>query len=148
MLEERHRPIGFLRDFNLIDTPGTNSIVQGHQEITARFLPSADLILFVFPVTNPWGAATWNFISELTPECLQRVVFIIQQADQREAIDLSVIQGHMKDLSNKRIGILASGLRGIRQAGLSGEARDPLRAEGSRSQRISRAGAFHFEKSL
>lgn len=104
MLEERHRPIGFLRDFNLIDTPGTNSIVQGHQEITARFLPSADLILFVFPVTNPWGAATWNFISELTPECLQRVVFIIQQADQREAIDLSVIQGHMKDLSNKRIG--------------------------------------------
>ncbi|MES2657823.1 MAG: dynamin family protein [Verrucomicrobiota bacterium] len=104
MLEERHRPIGFLRDFNLIDTPGTNSIVQGHQEITAKFLPSADLILFVFPVTNPWGAATWNFISELTPECLQRVVFIIQQADQREAIDISVIQGHMKDLSMKRIG--------------------------------------------
>ncbi len=104
MLEERHRPIGFLRDFNLIDTPGTNSIVQGHQEITARFLPTADLILFVFPVTNPWGAATWNFISALTPECLKRVVFIIQQADQREAADLIVIKGHMRDLAMKRIG--------------------------------------------
>jgi len=104
MLEERHRPIEFLRDFNLIDTPGTNSIVQGHQEITARFLPSADLILFVFPVTNPWGAATWNFISELSPETLNRVVFIIQQADQREAIDISVILGHVADLSLKRIG--------------------------------------------
>lgn len=105
VLEERHRPVECLRDFNLIDTPGTNSIVQGHQEITARFLPSADLILFVFPVTNPWGAATWNFISELPKESLQRVVFIIQQADQRDPCDLQVIHGHMKDLAMKRIGL-------------------------------------------
>ncbi|RYD41446.1 MAG: hypothetical protein EOP85_12685, partial [Verrucomicrobiaceae bacterium] len=104
VLEERFRPIEFLRDFNLIDTPGTNSVVQGHQDITARFLPSADLILFVFPVTNPWGAATWNFISELSPECLKRVAFIIQQADQREPVDIEVIRGHMADLSIKRIG--------------------------------------------
>ena len=102
MLEERHRPVEFLRDFNLIDTPGTNSIVQGHQEITARFLPSADLILFVFPVTNPWGAATWNFLSELTPETLDRVVFVIQQADQRERIDIEVIIDHMADLAAQR----------------------------------------------
>ncbi len=104
LLEERYRPLGFLRDFNLIDTPGTNSAVDGHQEITARFLPSADLILFVFPVTNPWAASTWNFISELSPESLKQVAFIIQQADQREAIDINVIRGHMADLSMKRIG--------------------------------------------
>ena len=104
MLEERYRPINFLRDFNLIDTPGTNSIAEGHQEITARFLPSADLILFVFPVTNPWGAATWNFISQLSPQSLEQVVFIIQQADQREPVDIKVILGHMADLAVKRIG--------------------------------------------
>lgn len=103
MLEERYRPIDFLRDFNLIDTPGTNSIVSGHQEITEKFLPSADLILFVFPVTNPWGAATWNFISRLPTEAMERVVFIIQQADQREEIDIKVILGHMADLAMKRI---------------------------------------------
>jgi predicted GTPase len=104
MLEERYRPVEFLRDFNLIDTPGTNSIEHGHQEITERFLPSADLTLFVFPVTNPWGAATWNFISTLPAETLDRIAFIIQQADQREANDLKVILGHMADLSMKRIG--------------------------------------------
>ncbi len=104
ILEERYRPIDFLRDFNLIDTPGTNSIDQGHQEITERFLPNADLILFVFPVTNPWGAATWNFISSLPAETMERVVFIIQQADQRDPNDLQVILGHMADLSKKRIG--------------------------------------------
>jgi 50S ribosome-binding GTPase len=104
VLEERYRPIEFLRDFNLIDTPGTNSIVQDHQEITARFLPTADLILFVFPVTNPWGAATWNFISKLPAHAHQRVAFIIQQADQREPADISVIRSHMSDLALKTIG--------------------------------------------
>ena len=103
-LEERYRPIEFLRDFNLVDTPGTNSIVKGHQQITERFLPVADLILFVFPVTNPWGAATWNLISSLPEECLNHVAFIVQQADQRDEADIKVILEHMADLSVKRIG--------------------------------------------
>ncbi len=104
MLHELYRPIGFLRDFNLVDTPGTNSIIQGHQEITERFLPAADLVLFVFPVSNPWGAATWDFVSRLPAEALERVAFVIQQADQREPADISVILGHLADLSMKRIG--------------------------------------------
>lgn len=104
-LEERYRPVEFLRDFNLVDTPGTNSIVKGHQQIIERFLPVADLILFVFPVTNPWGAATWNLISSLPPECLNQVAFILQQMDQRDAADIKVILEHMADLSVKRIGL-------------------------------------------
>ncbi len=105
-LEERFRTIEFLRDFNLVDTPGTNSVVKGHQEITQRFLPVADLILFVFPVTNPWGAATWNLIAGLPAECHSRVAFIIQQADQREAADLRVIIAHMSELSMQKIGVI------------------------------------------
>ncbi len=104
ILGERYRPVDFLRDFHLVDTPGTNSVIKGHQQITERFLPVADLILFVFPVSNPWGAATWDFISRLPAEALERVSFIIQQADQREEIDIKVILGHMADLSMKRIG--------------------------------------------
>lgn len=104
MLEERFRPISFLRDFNLIDTPGTNSVVRGHQEITERFLPAADLILFTFPVSNPWGAASWELICKLPEELLDKVALVIQQADQREPKDIEVITGHLADLSNKRIG--------------------------------------------
>lgn len=104
VLEERYRPVEFLRDFNLIDTPGTNSVIEGHQEITERFLPTADLVLFVFPVSNPWGAATWNLISRMDSEVLGKVVFVIQQCDQRDPSDIDVILGHMSDLSMKRIG--------------------------------------------
>jgi hypothetical protein len=104
ILRECLRPVDFLRDFNLIDTPGTNSVISGHQDITLEFLPMADLILFVFPISNPWGAATWDFLGRLTAESLDRVAFIIQQADQREPGDVAVILGHMRDLSMKRIG--------------------------------------------
>jgi hypothetical protein len=104
-LEERFRPIDFLRDFNLVDTPGTNSVVKGHQQIMERFLSVADLILFVFPVTNPWGAATWNLISGLPAECHARFAFIIQQADQRDPADLKIITQHIAELSLKKIGV-------------------------------------------
>jgi predicted GTPase len=44
---EQFYPVDFLRNITLVDTPGTNSIVQRHQEITEDYIPRADLVLFV-----------------------------------------------------------------------------------------------------
>jgi hypothetical protein len=104
LLVDCYRPLEFLKDFNLVDTPGTNSLIQGHQQITESLLPKADLILCVFPISNPWGAATWDAISRMPAAVLDRVVFIVQQADQRDPKDITVIRGHLADLSQKRIG--------------------------------------------
>ncbi|MES2997040.1 MAG: dynamin family protein [Verrucomicrobiota bacterium] len=104
LLQERHRPIGFLKYFNLVDTPGINASPDGNEPATGRYLPGADLIFFVFSVHNPWSPATWNFISSLPADFLERTVFIIQQADQLETGDIDVILGHVADLSMKRLG--------------------------------------------
>src|SRR3954469_16776640 len=37
-LIELHLPINFLRDFNIVDTPGTNTMVAEHQTITENFV--------------------------------------------------------------------------------------------------------------
>lgn len=103
-LEGRYLPIDFLQDFNIIDTPGTNSIEKGHQQVIERLLPIADLLLFVFPVSNPWGAATWQFISRLPEEQLQNTAFILQQADLREPEDVEVILEHMRTLAEQKTG--------------------------------------------
>lgn len=42
------QPVEILREFAIVDTPGTNTIVDHHQEITERFIPASDLIVFVF----------------------------------------------------------------------------------------------------
>src|SRR5882672_5294322 len=38
-LTERYLPISFLRDFNVVDTPGTNTMVAAHQAVTESFIP-------------------------------------------------------------------------------------------------------------
>src|SRR5947209_16132187 len=54
-LSERSLPIPFLRDFNIVDTPGTNSMVKKHQMTTEDFMPPADVVIFVFAIVNRWS---------------------------------------------------------------------------------------------
>src|SRR5256885_16390328 len=53
-LTERYLPIPFLRDFNVVDTPGTNTMVKEHQMVPKTFMPRAAIVLLVFSVPNPW----------------------------------------------------------------------------------------------
>jgi GTPase Era involved in 16S rRNA processing len=135
LLEMRERPIGFLSNFNLIDTPGTDSSIEGHSETAAQYLPTAELILIVFAISNPWSPATWNWVSDFSNEELERAVLIVQQADQREADDVRVILGHMTDLSMKRLGrtlpiFAVSGKLACEAKRMTPPARDLFRASG------------------
>lgn len=103
-LEEVFVPAEFLRDFHVVDTPGTNSVASGHQDITERFVPLADLVLFVFSAINPWGASTWQFLEKIHHQWMRNVIFILQQCDLREPEEISVIVGYMKQLSRQRFG--------------------------------------------
>ncbi len=47
-------PVDWLRELNLVDTPGTNAVIQRHQEITETFIPRSDLVLFVTSVERPF----------------------------------------------------------------------------------------------
>jgi GTPase Era involved in 16S rRNA processing len=78
-LDEVHAPVDFLRDFHIVDTPGTNSIENEHQQITERFVPIADLVIFVFSAMNPWGASAWQFLEKVHREWMRHVVFVLQQ---------------------------------------------------------------------
>lgn len=101
---EVFRPNAFLKDFNLVDTPGTNSIEAGHQQITEQFLPMADLVLFVFSVTNPWGASTWEFLDRIHHQWKKKVVFVLQQCDLRTEEEVAAILEHLQKTAHHRFG--------------------------------------------
>ncbi|MCW1912033.1 dynamin family protein [Luteolibacter sp. GHJ8] len=103
-LVEVRRPAEYLRNFDLLDTPGTNSKVNGHAETAEPFLEHADLILIVFTAENPWTASTWDAVSRLSNEALSRTALVVQRIDLKQAQDIPIILGHMRDLSLKRIG--------------------------------------------
>lgn len=98
------RPLEFLRRIELVDTPGSNSGWREQVLADADRFGAADLILLVFPSGNTWTAATWDLLSALADDALERVLLVVQQADQKSAEDLRVIEGHMRELSVKKVG--------------------------------------------
>jgi small GTP-binding protein len=87
-LVERHYPIEFLTNITLVDTPGTNSIVQRHQEITEDFVPRADLILFVTSIDRPLSESERQFLDYIR-DWGKKVVLILNKIDTKtpEEID-------------------------------------------------------------
>ena len=105
-ITERYLPIKFLEDFNLVDTPGTNTMVAEHQTITENFVPRANLILFVFSVVNPWGASAWELLRFVNQKWLKNVVFVLQQADLRDPAEVEVIERHLRETAQQKLGFV------------------------------------------
>ena len=103
-LTECYRPAPFLQDFNIVDTPGTNTIVAEHQEITEEFIPRADLVLFVFSVVNPWAASAWEFLKLVHSTWLKNVVFVLQQSDLRSPDEVETVVKHLEETAQKQVG--------------------------------------------
>ena len=101
---ERYQPIAFLENFNIVDTPGTNTMVAEHQTITENFIPRADLILFVFSVVNPWGASAWELLRFVNQKWLKNVVFVLQQADLRDPGEVAAIERHLRETAQQKMG--------------------------------------------
>ena len=105
-LTERYLPIPFLRDFNVVDTPGTNTMVKEHQMVAEDFMPRADIVLFVFSVANPWTQSNWEFLDFLQKTWLKNVIFVLQQIDLREPTEIDVIHRHLQDTALRRLGFV------------------------------------------
>ena len=103
-LTERYRPIPFLKNFNIVDTPGTNTIVASHHEITTSYIPLADLIVFVSSVVNPWGASAWEFLKLLGNRWKKNIVFVLQQADLRSAEQVQDVTKHLEQVILQHLG--------------------------------------------
>jgi small GTP-binding protein len=79
---EQDYPVDFLRNITLVDTPGTNSIVQRHQEITEDYIPRADLVLFVTSIDRPLSESERRFL-EYIREWGKKVVFVLNKIDTK-----------------------------------------------------------------
>lgn len=81
-----HYPLDVLRDLDIVDTPGTNSIERMEEAITREFVPRADLILFVTSLLQPLTASELDFLTHIR-EWGKKVVFIVNGIDRRNSDD-------------------------------------------------------------
>jgi len=74
-------PSGPLKHITIVDTPGTNSIIERHQVITENYIPKSDAAVFVFSAKNPYTATGWKLFSLIHDKWRRKIVFVLQQKD-------------------------------------------------------------------
>ncbi|MBP6398746.1 MAG: dynamin family protein [Saprospiraceae bacterium] len=96
------QPVDILKEIAIVDTPGTNTIVAHHQEITEKFIPYSDLIVFVFEAKNPYRQSAWDFFDYINSEWRRKVIFVLQQKDLLNEGDLAINRQGVLDHAQKK----------------------------------------------
>lgn len=95
-------PAEILKDIAIVDTPGTNTVIEHHQEITQRYIPNSGLVIFVFPAKNPHTRSAWQLLESVSDEWRKRVVFVLQQADLATEAELAVNTAKVLEYAQER----------------------------------------------
>ena len=73
-------PVSFLSEISIVDTPGTNAIIREHEEITSKFIPRSDLVLFITSADRPFTESERSFLEKIK-NWGKKVVFVINKID-------------------------------------------------------------------
>ncbi len=95
-------PVDILKEIAIVDTPGTNTIIEKHQEITEKFIPASDLIVFVFEAKNPYRQSAWDFFDFIHGDWRKKIIFVLQQKDLMSAEDLAVNENGVLEYAQKK----------------------------------------------
>ncbi len=73
-------PVELLKELSIVDTPGTNSIIHRHEEITSGFVPRSDLVLFVTSADRPFTDSERIFLERIR-DWGKKVVVVVNKID-------------------------------------------------------------------
>jgi len=100
-----HQPAELLRDLSIVDTPGTNSMQRREQELTERFVPRADLVLFLTSLLRPYAASEHDFLSRIHAWG-KSVVIVVSHADlAREPDQIERVREYVREQARRGLGV-------------------------------------------
>jgi small GTP-binding protein len=73
-------PAEFLREVNIVDTPGTNAVLRHHESIVREFIPRSDLVIFVTSADRPFTESERAFLEHIQ-EWGKKIVVAINKID-------------------------------------------------------------------
>jgi small GTP-binding protein len=76
-------PADFLREINVVDTPGTNAIIRRHEQLTEEFVPRSDLVIFITSADRPFTESERAFMERIR-EWGKKVVILLNKIDLLE----------------------------------------------------------------
>lgn len=98
-------PVDFLREINIVDTPGTNAIIRRHEEITQDFVPRSDLVLFVTSADRPFTESERIFLERIR-DWGKKVVIVLNKIDILESeADVEKVVGFITEHAKNLLGL-------------------------------------------
>jgi small GTP-binding protein len=80
-------PADFLREINIVDTPGTNAIIRRHERLTQEFVPRSDLVIFITSADRPFTESERAFMERIR-EWGKKVVILLNKIDLLEEMEV------------------------------------------------------------
>ena len=100
---EKRLPIEFLRDVSLVDTPGTNSVIKQHQEVTEDFIPRADRVLFITSIYRPLTESERQFLSFIQ-KWGKKIIIVLNKIDTKDEAEISEVVSFVDDKCREMLG--------------------------------------------
>ena len=97
-------PLELLRNVNIVDTPGTNSIMRWHDELTLNFVPKSDFVIFVISADRPLSDSEREFLEIISIKWRRKVVFLLNKIDTKSPKDVETILAYLQRESAKVLG--------------------------------------------
>lgn len=97
-------PLELLRNVNIVDTPGTNSIMRWHDELTLNFVPKSDFVIFVISADRPLSDSEREFLEIISIKWRRKVVFLLNKIDTKSPKDVETILAYLQRESAKILG--------------------------------------------
>jgi len=98
-------PVEWLREINLVDTPGTNAVIQRHQEITEHFIPQSDLVLFVTSADRPFSESERQFLQRIR-QWGKKVVIVVNKFDLlTDPADRQTVLAFVRENARQLLGV-------------------------------------------
>lgn len=97
-------PAELLKEVNIVDTPGTNVILERQQRLTEEFVPRADLVLFVLSADRPMTESEVKFLSYIK-KWGKKVVFVLNKCDRLEnESEIDEVRAFVADNAERLLG--------------------------------------------
>lgn len=98
----KNEEIDTLEGIEIIDTPGTDAIIEEHGEITKNFLENSNLVMFIFDARNPYTKSEWDLVDQIYNVLNKDIVFILQQKDRATEKELKASKEEITVQANKK----------------------------------------------
>eukprot|EP01080_Neovahlkampfia_damariscottae_P002302 gene2302-2475_t len=98
-------PLNWLKGIKIVDTPGTNAILREHEEITKKYIPRSDFILFITSCERPFSESEKEFMKNIK-EWGKKIIIVLNKVDLfKSKEELNQVESFIKEGIKNLIGI-------------------------------------------